>query len=410
MFICVRLSFFLTNLISSVLSAANRKEKALFKARRRHELELQQKLSKNSSSFHELKTTKTPTKSTKPPTSRAITPSKEESASDTEDDDETMGKYGDKKTVTVSQTEWDKLMADGKKTLLEKNSYFKKCGDLIKQNKALLKENESLTSGQGKTQVELMNERFQLSEQVNVLVKERDELNKRNHDLIQERQNLTKINERLTKNNEDGGKELDDVLQKNEGLKSTNQALVLQNEQYQDEVRYLRNQNDMGTSDKVESLGSLVESQKQEIAGLRLQVENAGSATVTAGSVTTELEQLKKSNMDLQEHLKMALKTLKDCGKHSKLEENKGVMEEIKVWVSKVGFLDVKFATHDALKDFTKKVYAGIKDRINLCDPESDNYLTEDEFLRIYQHYVGNRLSCERQYTQSQCLSAVQGT
>ena len=131
MFICVRLSFFLTNLISSVLSAANRKEAALIKARRRHELELQQKLSKNSSSFHELKTTKTPTKSTKPPTSRAITPSKEESASDNEDDDETMGKYGDKKTVTVSQTEWDKLMADGKKTLLEKTSYFKKCGDLI---------------------------------------------------------------------------------------------------------------------------------------------------------------------------------------------------------------------------------------------------------------------------------------
>ena len=46
-----------------------------------------------------------------------------------------MGKYGDKKTVTVAQKEWDKIMADGKKTLLGKLPFLRSVGNSVSKTR-----------------------------------------------------------------------------------------------------------------------------------------------------------------------------------------------------------------------------------------------------------------------------------
>ena len=123
---------------------------------------------------------------------------------------------------------------------------------------------------------------------------------------------------------------------------------------------------------------------------------------------TTEINRQTKQIEDLKEALNEALSQLKDAGKFSKHEQSNSVLEAIKLHVRLEVSRTVKFAREAKLEAITREIYEDLKTGLGIGDEtKPDDYVSQDEFVRIYQQFVNTCLGNRRQYVQSEMLKAM---
>ena len=139
-----------------------------------------------------------------------------------------------------------------------------------------------------------------------------------------------------------------------------------------------------------------------------LQKANDEAANVIKAN-DKENEEFREENKKLKVRLVEALQALRDAGKHCKSEENAAIKELIQKWVKHVGFRRVKFAKDEKLKEFTEEVYKFIEEDGKLSVPNSANFCTNSDFLRIYEGCVAANLADRRSYAQTGMLAVCRG-
>ena len=108
---------------------------------------------------------------------------------------------------------------------------------------------------------------------------------------------------------------------------------------------------------------------------------------------------------DLLNALEDAKKALKDAGKFASFEQKIDIKKIIHKVVQEDHFRTIKFARDKVLTDSTKRICASKKDGIEKVNGEE---LDQDEFIRICEAHVQDRLGYQRQYTQTRCQNAIQ--
>ena len=110
-------------------------------------------------------------------------------------------------------------------------------------------------------------------------------------------------------------------------------------------------------------------------------------------------QELELEKQKLETALTSALRALKDGGKFAKTEQSQECKKVIEKWIKDRGFKKVKFVRGVQLRDFTQKIYQ--------CNFEGEVELTENDFCRIYESFVQETLSNQRQYVQTRAMEAV---
>ena len=150
---------------------------------------------------------------------------------------------------------------------------------------------------------------------------------------------------------------------------------------------------------KLEETTKELDDGKDELKRLSNELKEAKSEGHQAKN---DVKDLAEQNKNLKGALDEALKALKDSGRHAKSEENDAICTAVKKWIKDVGFRTTKFVKGEALTRFTKKVYSKVGQEKGFSNEDDDHYVSEDEFIRIYEGYIQARLSDRRQYTQTQ--------
>ena len=133
-----------------------------------------------------------------------------------------------------------------------------------------------------------------------------------------------------------------------------------------------------------------------------------------------QMEELVKANKDLElanKQLRKALdhsnNILKADGKFSKHEVRDAVKMKINAYIKKNLYHKNKFCVgKTAQKQFCESVYDALKDdaELGIGDANDKHYKPVEEFCRIYDATCRAALQSRRQYTQTQCCSAIIGT
>lgn len=126
--------------------------------------------------------------------------------------------------------------------------------------------------------------------------------------------------------------------------------------------------------------------------------------------LTEELEELREQ---LKEQASESSKKKRGRGKKAVICRKDEQKDDVKKAVTE-HIKDVLFRTHkfalpgDALKGATKLVWVAIKDGLKL--DKGPNAITEEDFIEIYESLVLSVLSDRRQYAQTRCKKAADGT
>ena len=135
--------------------------------------------------------------------------------------------------------------------------------------------------------------------------------------------------------------------------------------------------------------------------------------------VIEEIKRLRQENKELDEELaelrdemaileSQAKKKPASAKSNRKMEQNEDVVNAVNHFVKDVLFRNVKFAPPgDQLKNARGKVWAGLKDKLNL--DKGPRPLNESDFGEIYGSAILTALSGRRQCVQSRCELAAKG-
>ena len=110
-------------------------------------------------------------------------------------------------------------------------------------------------------------------------------------------------------------------------------------------------------------------------------------------------QELELEKQKLETALTSALRALKDGGKFAKTEQSQEHKKVIEKWIKDRGFKKVKFVRGVQLRNFTQKIYQ--------YKFEGEVELTENDFCRIYESFVQETLSNQRQCAQTRAMEAV---
>ena len=149
-----------------------------------------------------------------------------------------------------------------------------------------------------------------------------------------------------------------------------------------------------------------VRERDEEILALKhtITVHNTKISTLTKAATTNQA-----TLASLTSALREAHNALKDGGKHTKAELKEAITRKVVDWIRDVGFRTVKFAKGQALDRFVTRVFAAIKDDLDLLNEAADHHTPLDEFKHIYTGYIQKQLGDRRQYVQTQILKACIG-
>ena len=121
----------------------------------------------------------------------------------------------------------------------------------------------------------------------------------------------------------------------------------------------------------------------------------------------TELEALEKEYEKLKKQKAKGRKSKSSVSRED--EANDDVKAAIKTFVRDVMFRTVKFAVPgDSLNAASTQVWNGIKDKLKL--DKGPNAITLEDFAEIYGGSILKELSARRQYSQTRCKLAADGT
>ena len=120
-------------------------------------------------------------------------------------------------------------------------------------------------------------------------------------------------------------------------------------------------------------------------------------------------KELMEQNQLFEEQLRSALNELKKNNQSAGWEQSKDVVAELNDYVGRMGYRETKFLHSEAqVEVFMKECYAAMVKRMpNLADPNHADYVSEKDFIRIYEPVGVSKLSSRRQFSQTQMLEAV---
>ena len=127
-------------------------------------------------------------------------------------------------------------------------------------------------------------------------------------------------------------------------------------------------------------------------------------------NVVVESEkELKKNNQQLVERLRMALAELKKDSKSCPFERSKDFVDELKDYVGTTGYRECKFVhNEDQVQQFLGECYDYLVQKMpKLGDPTHEDYVSKEDFRRIYEPVAITKLNSRRQFSQTQMLEAV---
>lgn len=105
----------------------------------------------------------------------------------------------------------------------------------------------------------------------------------------------------------------------------------------------------------------------------------------------------------------MALAKLKKDGKSVAWERSEDVVGPLKDYVGQGGYRDWKFLHNDAqVRQFLGEWYDFLVQKMpRLGDPNHEDYVSKEDFIRIYEPVAVTKLNSRRQFSQTQMLEAV---
>ena len=118
---------------------------------------------------------------------------------------------------------------------------------------------------------------------------------------------------------------------------------------------------------------------------------------------------LKQANKTLADKLQAALTELKREGKSAMFEQAKDICDPLREHVRTEAYRDWKFL-HNAtqLDTFMGECYAAmVKQLPRIADSEHADYVTFEDFDRIYRQVAVTKLNSRRQFSQTQMYKAV---
>ena len=125
------------------------------------------------------------------------------------------------------------------------------------------------------------------------------------------------------------------------------------------------------------------------------------------GPMEQENKDYREENQNLKQQLRVALKALKDAGKHARFEESKEVNVAIREFIKGDGYREWKFIRTDEKKAiFVDSICDHIAERTGMADSEGDFYVSRKEFHRIYTGSSIKKLGDRRQLTQTMMLKS----
>lgn len=181
----------------------------------------------------------------------------------------------------------------------------------------------------------------------------------------------------------------------------------------------LRSDNDQLNAEKVHMEGSLKQA-STTIMNLTKELDKALDESSHKDTLIRRLKKdvsdkdakigtLENANTGLLGQLKEAQETLdRSARKGSNKKASADALEKLNSFVKGYLFRIMKFARDKQLKACTKEVYHAIQPQV-WADESSDNYVSEEEFVEIYEPHVSSALSNCRQYKQSMLFKAVEG-
>jgi hypothetical protein len=108
--------------------------------------------------------------------------------------------------------------------------------------------------------------------------------------------------------------------------------------------------------------------------------------------------------------LKQCLDTTKKSGETAKFEQAEGILNEVKRWMTEVGFNTTKFLfKKKEVKVKMTACYDAMKERIGLSGESGDSYQSKEEFLQIYSPAENKIFDDARQYCQTKLMKATFG-
>jgi chromosome segregation ATPase len=152
---------------------------------------------------------------------------------------------------------------------------------------------------------------------------------------------------------------------------------------------------------------------KRKIAGLE---KNMNELAVHYGEVSQDHALLSKSDLVLKQanklladKLQAALAELKKEGKSALFEQAKDIAEPLREHVRTEAYREWKFIHNETeVTTFMEECYAAMVKKLpKLGDSEHDNYLTMEDFDRIYRQVAVTKLNSRRQFSQTQMYKAV---
>jgi hypothetical protein len=213
------------------------------------------------------------------------------------------------------------------------------------------------------------------------------------------------------------------AVQANVVLNNTNVDLTSTNKTLETEATVLLKQ-----VEDLTNAGKLLESRITEIeagAGgdtgdLKRQIaeleKNMEELAVHYGNVSQDHALLSKSdlvwkqaNKLLADKLQAALAELKKEGKSALFEQAKDIAEPLREHVRTEAYREWKFIHNETeVTTFMEECYAAMVKKLpNLGAAEHDDYLTMEDFDRIYRQVAVTKLNSRRQFSQTQMYKAV---
>jgi archaellum component FlaC len=118
---------------------------------------------------------------------------------------------------------------------------------------------------------------------------------------------------------------------------------------------------------------------------------------------------LEQANKVLAEKLQAALAELKKEGKSALFEQAKDIAEPLREHVRTEAYREWKFIHNETeVTTFMEECYAAMVKKLpNLGAAEHDDYLTMEDFDRIYRQVAVTKLNSRRQFSQTQMYKAV---
>ena len=129
--------------------------------------------------------------------------------------------------------------------------------------------------------------------------------------------------------------------------------------------------------------------------------------------VKKDKKELEESNAALSKKLKEATARLQKSKLSCASEQSKEILSPVKEHMKDVIFRTTKLVSskkESEVAKLTKRIFDGIKKERGFEDKKSDDYLTLEEFHRIYKAPIMKHLSTLRSSTQTACGYAINGT